>query len=81
MITGLVSEADAERCRKRKSSFIFMPGFPPSPVKRVSGRGVGMAVRANIDQIGGTIDVVHPRPGHERDHQDSATLAIAGPDR
>src|SRR5262249_55498999 len=39
--------------------FIFAPGFSTArTVTSVSGRGVGMdVVRANIDQIGGTIDV------------------------
>src|SRR6185312_2927202 len=39
--------------------FIFAPGFSTATVVTpVSGRGVGMdVVRANIDQIGGTIDV------------------------
>ena len=40
-------------------SFIFAPSFSTArTVTKVSGRGVGMdVVRANIDQIGGTIDV------------------------
>jgi two-component system chemotaxis sensor kinase CheA len=39
--------------------FIFAPGFSTAKtVTSVSGRGVGMdVVRANIDQIGGTIDI------------------------
>src|SRR5262249_57756640 len=39
--------------------FIFAPGFRTGRgVTSVAGRGVGMdVVRANIDQIGGTIDV------------------------
>ena len=48
------------RCRTRRfSSSSSRPAFPPPrQVTSVSGRGVGMdVVRANIDQIGGTIDV------------------------
>jgi two-component system, chemotaxis family, sensor kinase CheA len=39
--------------------FIFKPGFTTADeVTNLSGRGIGMdVVRANIDQIGGTIDV------------------------
>jgi two-component system chemotaxis sensor kinase CheA len=57
---GLVSEADAEKMSEVQiQRFIFTPGFSTlSTVTSVSGRGVGMdVVRANIDQIGGTIDV------------------------
>jgi two-component system chemotaxis sensor kinase CheA len=57
---GLVSEADAEKLSEVQiQRFIFTPGFSTlSTVTSVSGRGVGMdVVRANIDQIGGTIDV------------------------
>ncbi len=57
---GLVSEADAEKMSEAQiQRFIFTPGFSTvSTVTNISGRGVGMdVVRANIDQIGGTIDV------------------------
>ncbi|HET7680054.1 MAG TPA: chemotaxis protein CheW [Xanthobacteraceae bacterium] len=57
---GLVSEADADKMSETQiQRFIFTPGFSTvSTVSNVSGRGVGMdVVRANIDQIGGTIDV------------------------
>ncbi len=57
---GLVSEADADKMSEAQiQRFIFTPGFSTvSTVTSVSGRGVGMdVVRANIDQIGGTIDV------------------------
>src|SRR5207247_5749573 len=39
--------------------YIFTPGFSTaSQITSVSGRGVGLdVVRANIDQIGGTVDV------------------------
>jgi two-component system chemotaxis sensor kinase CheA len=63
--TGLVSEADAEKMSEAQiQRFIFTPGFSTvGTVTSVSGRGVGMdVVRANIDQIGGTIDV-KSRPG------------------
>jgi two-component system chemotaxis sensor kinase CheA len=58
--TGLVSEADAEKMSEAQMQrFIFTPGFSTvGTVTSVSGRGVGMdVVRANIDQIGGTIDI------------------------
>src|SRR4051794_13149650 len=58
--TGLVSEADADKMSDVQiQRFIFAPGFSTvANVTNVSGRGVGMdVVRANIDQIGGTIDV------------------------
>ena len=57
---GLISEADAEKLSEGQiHKFIFTPGFSTAAaVTSVSGRGVGMdVVRANIDQIGGTIDV------------------------
>ena len=58
--SGLVSESDAEKMSEVQiQRFIFSQGFSTvSTVTSVSGRGVGMdVVRANIDQIGGTIDV------------------------
>jgi two-component system, chemotaxis family, sensor kinase CheA len=57
---GLASEADIEKMTEAQMQrFIFAPGFSTAAqVTSVSGRGVGMdVVRANIDQIGGTIDV------------------------
>ncbi len=53
-----MSEAQIQR-------FIFSPGFTTSQtVTSVSGRGVGLdVVRANIDEIGGVIDVKSV-PGH-----------------
>jgi two-component system, chemotaxis family, sensor kinase CheA len=57
---GLVSESEADKMTESQiQKFIFMPGFSTaSKVTSVSGRGVGMdVVRANIDQIGGVIDV------------------------
>ena len=57
---GLISEADVEKLSEGQiHKFIFTPGFSTAAqVTSVSGRGVGMdVVRANIDQIGGTIDV------------------------
>ena len=74
---GLATQTPrSRRCRKRRSSsFIFAPGFSTAEkVTSVSGRGVGMdVVRANIDEIGGTIDVksVLGR-GTTLHHQDSA---------
>jgi len=57
---GLVSEAEAEKMSESQiQKFIFAPGFSTaSKVTSISGRGVGMdVVRANMDQIGGVIDV------------------------
>ena len=57
---GLVSEAEADKMSESQiHKFIFTPGFSTaSKVTSVSGRGVGMdVVRANMDQIGGVIDV------------------------
>ena len=57
---GMVSEADAEKLSESQiHKFIFVPGFSTAAqVTSISGRGVGMdVVRANIDQIGGAIDV------------------------
>jgi two-component system chemotaxis sensor kinase CheA len=58
--TGLVSEAEADKLSDAQvHKFIFAPSFSTAEtITSVSGRGVGMdVVRANIDQIGGTIDV------------------------
>src|SRR5215475_8159332 len=57
---GLAPEAEIEKMSDAQIfQFIFAPGFSTaSTVTSVSGRGVGLdVVRANIDQIGGTIDV------------------------
>ncbi|ABE64106.1 CheA signal transduction histidine kinase [Nitrobacter hamburgensis X14] len=57
---GLATETELEKMTEAQiHKFIFAPGFSTAAaVTSVSGRGVGMdVVRANIDQIGGTIDV------------------------
>jgi len=57
---GLASEAQLEKMSEAQvQRYIFSPGFSTSQtVTSVSGRGIGMdVVRANIDEIGGTIDV------------------------
>jgi len=57
---GLVSEAEADKIPESQiHKFIFTPGFSTAAkVTSISGRGVGMdVVRANIDEIGGVIDV------------------------
>jgi two-component system chemotaxis sensor kinase CheA len=57
---GLASEAQIEKMTEAQiQRFIFEPGFSTAPkITSVSGRGIGMdVVRANIDEIGGTIDV------------------------
>jgi two-component system, chemotaxis family, sensor kinase CheA len=57
---GLVSEVEIDKLTEAQiQRFIFAPGFSTADkITNVSGRGVGMdVVRANMDQIGGTIDV------------------------
>jgi len=57
---GLASEGDiAAKSDAEIGNFIFMPGFSTaSNITSISGRGVGMdVVRANIEQIGGTVDL------------------------
>jgi two-component system, chemotaxis family, sensor kinase CheA len=57
---GVVSEAEVDKLTDAQvQKFIFTAGFSTAEtVTSVSGRGIGMdVVRANIDQIGGTIDV------------------------
>jgi two-component system chemotaxis sensor kinase CheA len=57
---GLVTQTQIEKMSEAQiQRFIFAPGFSTAQkVTSVSGRGVGMdVVRANIDEIGGTIDV------------------------
>ncbi|MGH6768168.1 MAG: chemotaxis protein CheA, partial [Xanthobacteraceae bacterium] len=57
---GLASESEIQKMSDTQiQRFIFTPGFSTAEkVTSVSGRGIGMdVVRANIDQIGGTIDV------------------------
>src|SRR5215510_12712351 len=57
---GLATDAEIEKMPDAQAfKFIFSPGFSTaSQITNVSGRGVGLdVVRANIDEIGGTIDV------------------------
>jgi two-component system, chemotaxis family, sensor kinase CheA len=57
---GLASESDiAAKSDAEIGNFIFTPGFSTaSNITSISGRGVGMdVVRANIEQIGGTVDL------------------------
>jgi len=57
---GLATEAEiAAKSEAEICNFIFTPGFSTATqVTSVSGRGVGMdVVRANIEQIGGTVDL------------------------
>jgi two-component system chemotaxis sensor kinase CheA len=58
--SGLASESEVEKMTEAQiHRFIFRPGFSTAAqLTNLSGRGVGMdIVRANIHQIGGTIDV------------------------
>jgi two-component system, chemotaxis family, sensor kinase CheA len=57
---GLGSEAEvAAKSDSEIGNLIFMPGFTTAAkVTSISGRGVGLdVVRANIEQIGGTVDL------------------------
>jgi two-component system chemotaxis sensor kinase CheA len=57
---GLATEAElAVKSDTEICNFIFVPGFSTATrVTSISGRGVGMdVVRANIEQIGGTVDL------------------------
>lgn len=60
LAAGLVSEDQLARMSAADIlEFIFMPGFSTADqVSAISGRGVGMdVVRANIEKVGGTINV------------------------
>ena len=60
MERGFVSDAElAEKSETEIANLIFMPGFSTAAkVTAISGRGVGMdVVRANMEQIGGTVDL------------------------
>jgi two-component system, chemotaxis family, sensor kinase CheA len=66
---GLTSEADFGKLTEAQvQRFIFAPGFSTAEnITSVSGRGIGMdVVRANIDRIGGIIDVASVRGGGTR---------------
>ena len=57
---GFISEAEiAQKSDVEISNLIFVPGFSTaSRITNISGRGVGMdVVRANMEQIGGTVDL------------------------
>jgi two-component system chemotaxis sensor kinase CheA len=57
---GLATQAQIDKMSEAQiQKFIFAPGFTTAQqVTSVSGRGIGMdVVRANIEDIGGTIDV------------------------
>ncbi|MGF1463587.1 MAG: chemotaxis protein CheW [Maricaulaceae bacterium] len=63
---GVTTAAEAEHMTDAQiHRFIFAPGFSTAAkVTSLSGRGVGMdVVRTNIEQIGGTVDLVST-PGH-----------------
>jgi two-component system chemotaxis sensor kinase CheA len=65
LAAGIISPERAERMsHQQKMALMFAPGLSTaSEVTAISGRGVGMdVVRANIERIGGLIDV-DSRPG------------------
>jgi two-component system, chemotaxis family, sensor kinase CheA len=78
--SGLASESELEKMTEAQiHKFIFRPGFSTAAqVTSLSGRGIGMdIVRANIDQIGGTIDVKSaPGAGSSFSIKIPLTLAI-----
>jgi two-component system chemotaxis sensor kinase CheA len=78
--SGLASETEVEKMTAAQiHKFIFRPGFSTAAqVTNLSGRGIGMdIVRANIDQIGGTIDVKSaPGAGSSFSIKIPLTLAI-----
>ncbi len=58
---GLVTAEQAQRLDEaERSALLFRPGFTTTDqVTTVSGRGVGLdVVRSNLEQIGGTVDVL-----------------------
>lgn len=62
---GIYSQAEVDQMsERRKQHLIFEPGLSTAEkVSSVSGRGVGMdVVRANIERVGGSIDLVS-KPG------------------
>ncbi|WP_324828370.1 chemotaxis protein CheA [Qipengyuania zhejiangensis] len=62
---GIYSQAEVNQMsERRKQHLIFEPGLSTADtVSSVSGRGVGMdVVRANIERVGGSIDLVS-KPG------------------
>ena len=77
---GLASEAElAAKSDPEICNFIFLPGFSTAArITSISGRGVGMdVVRANIEQIGGTVDLQSaPGAGTEFTIKIPLTLAI-----
>lgn len=77
---GLCSEAEAARMSERQQLLLmFEPGLSTADaVSAVSGRGVGMdVVRANIEKIGGSIDVTSaPGEGTAIQLQLPLTLSI-----
>jgi two-component system chemotaxis sensor kinase CheA len=78
---GLAGESDiAAKSDVEIANLIFTPGFSTaSHVTSISGRGVGMdVVRANIEQIGGTVDLKStPGVGTTFTIKIPLTLAIA----
>jgi len=66
MAAGLVQAEQASgMSRARKLELVFLPGLSTAAsVTSISGRGVGMdVVRANLERIGGTVDI-ESRIGH-----------------
>lgn len=62
---GLTTLAELDRMSDAEIfKFIFKPGFSTAnAISEVSGRGVGMdVVRSNIEQIGGTVDLLSTSP-------------------
>lgn len=63
---GLLPLAEVQRMNDQQlRELIFLPGFSTAAsISNVSGRGVGMdVVKTNIENIGGSVDVVSPPEG------------------
>lgn len=76
---GLVAQERADRLSDRELvDFIYLPGFSTkAQVTNLSGRGVGMdVVRTNVQEIGGTVEIVTSDAGTKIRLRIPLTLAI-----
>jgi two-component system chemotaxis sensor kinase CheA len=76
---GLVAQEKVSRLSDREIvDFIYLPGFSTkTQVTNLSGRGVGMdVVRTNVQEIGGTVEIVTSEAGTKIRLRIPLTLAI-----
>ncbi len=76
---GLVTQERVDRLSDREIiDFIYLPGFSTkAQVTSLSGRGVGMdVVRTNVQEIGGTVEIVTSEAGTKIRLRIPLTLAI-----